>query len=78
MNDATRMQPAAGLAQYELCYWHLFETGHGFVFPCDSQGHVLVDELNERARRSYCDARARVGIELGWPRVERRSQGGQS
>ena len=78
MNDTTRMQPAAGPAQYELCYWHLFETGHGFVFPCDAQGHVIVDELSERALHSYRDARSRVGIEFGWPRVERRSQEGRS
>ena len=73
MNHTSRMQTAAGPARYELCYPSLFETGHGFAFPCDEQGHVIVDELSERGRRSYRDACDRVGTELGWPSVARRS-----
>ena len=77
MNDTSTMPPAAGSAQYELCHWHLFETGHGFAFPCDAQRNVIADELSERALHSYRDARSRVGIEFGWPRVERRSLEGR-
>jgi hypothetical protein len=73
MSNISRTPTAAGTARYELRYPHLFEAGHGFVFPCDAQGHVAVDELSERAQRSYRETSARVGTEYEWPHIERRS-----
>lgn len=73
MSNISGMPAAAGVARYELHYPHLFEAGHGFVFPCDAQGHVVLDELSERALRSYRETSARVGIEYEWPHIERPS-----
>jgi hypothetical protein len=55
---------------FQLCYRSLFHSGRGFAFPCDSQGHVDLDELSERARNNYLFARAMVGRELSLPAVE--------
>ena len=60
-------------AGYELCYRPLCEVGRGFVFPCDVQGRVALDELSERARSNYLYARAVVGRDFGWPLVQHRS-----
>jgi hypothetical protein len=74
MSNTTRTWPEAHALRYELCYRHLFEAGHGFVFPRDAHGHVAIGELSDRARRSDRDTATRAGIEYGWPQVERRSQ----
>ena len=60
MSDAPR---------YELLFACLFNPGRGFVFPCDAQGNVVVDELCERRRHNYFYARAVVGRELAVPMV---------
>ncbi|MBI2771434.1 MAG: hypothetical protein HYX47_17550 [Burkholderiales bacterium] len=56
--------------QYELCFRSLFNSGRGFAFPCDCQGHVDLDGLSERARNNYLFARALVGRELAAPEVQ--------
>ncbi len=55
---------------YELRFQSLFDSGRGFSFPCDSQGHVDLDGLGDRARDSYLYARAVVGLELATPAVQ--------
>lgn len=57
--------------QYQLRFQSLFDSGRGFAFPCDPQGHVDLDQLSERARNNYLYARAMVGRELSVPAVER-------
>ena len=54
---------------YELRFESLFHTGRGFAFPCDSEGHVDLNDLGERARENYLYARAVVGRELTTPAV---------
>jgi hypothetical protein len=66
MKDA-RSQPAG---PFRLCFRSLFESGRGYAFPCDGEGHVDLDELSERARLNYLYARAMVGRELAMPAVE--------
>jgi hypothetical protein len=57
--------------EFELRFQSLFDSGRGFVFPCDPRGQVDLDRLSERARINYLYARAMVGRELAAPAVER-------
>jgi hypothetical protein len=60
---------AAGQGCYELRFQSLFNARCGFVFPCDAQGTVAIDELCDRRRDNYLYARAMVGRELATPTV---------
>ncbi|HVZ44036.1 MAG TPA: hypothetical protein VHA82_09510 [Ramlibacter sp.] len=57
--------------EFQLRFRNLFDSGRGYAFPCDRQGHVDLDTLSERARNNYFYARAMVGRELAVPDVER-------
>lgn len=63
MNDAP-------LALYELRFRSLFDSGRGYCFPCDAQGHVDLDALSDRARDNYLYSRAAVGRDLAVPAVQ--------
>ncbi|HEX7889920.1 MAG TPA: hypothetical protein VF522_11215 [Ramlibacter sp.] len=54
---------------FQLRYLSLFDSGRGFSFPCDAQGHVDLDHLSERSRNNYLYARALVGREFRMPAV---------
>lgn len=56
--------------QFQLCFRSLFNSGRGYAFPCDPQGHVDLDHLSERSRNNYLFARAMVGRDLAVPAVE--------
>jgi hypothetical protein len=56
--------------EFQLRFPSLFDSGRGYAFPCDAQGHVDLDGLSDRARINYLYARAMVGRELGFPAVE--------
>ena len=56
---------------YQLCFRSLFNSGRGYAFPCDHEGHVDLDQMTERARNNYFYARAMVGRELTVPAVEK-------
>jgi hypothetical protein len=60
---------AACKSHYELRFTGLFNRGRGLAFPCDSQGHVDLDELTDRSRMNYFYARSVVGAELSVPIV---------
>jgi len=60
---------ASTLNQFELRFQSLFDSGRGFAFPCDPQGHVDLDRLSDSARNNYLYARAMVGRELAVPAV---------
>ena len=62
---------ASEQSEFQLRFESLFETGRGYAFPCDAEGHVDLDRLSTRERISYLYARAMVGRELGVPAVER-------
>ena len=62
MSDST-------LTHFELRFQSLFNSGRGYAFPCDSTGHVDLNELSEHARNNYFYARAVVGRELATPAV---------
>lgn len=57
----------ATVPQYELRFCSLFDSGRGYAFPCDPNGHVDLEGLSERARSNYHHARAMVGRELSVP-----------
>lgn len=52
-----------------LCYQSLSNAGRSLSFPCDAQGHVLLDSLSERARANYFYARRVVGRDYAMPVV---------
>jgi hypothetical protein len=58
------------LKEFQLCFRSLFDSGRGYVFPCDHRGKVDLDRLSERSRANYLFARAMVGRELTIPAVE--------
>jgi hypothetical protein len=59
----------ANTAHYELRFLSLFARGCGYAFPCDAEGHVLIDGLSDRSRSNYFYARVLVGNELSFPTV---------
>lgn len=71
MNTACIATPCpATMARFLLRFESLFQAGRGYAFACDERGAVNLQELPERQRRSYLDARNLVGLELGTPWVE--------
>lgn len=54
---------------FQLRYFSLFDSGRGFSFPCDAQGHVDLDSLSDRARNNYLYVRALVGRDFSVPTV---------
>lgn len=59
---------------FELRFQSLFHSGRALVFPCDSAGHVELDDFSENARANYLFARAMVGREYDLPRVTERAE----
>ena len=57
------------MTQFELRFQSFVESSRSFAFPCDPNGLVNMDELNDRARNNYLYARAMVGRELTVPAV---------
>ena len=56
-------------AHYEVRFQSLFNHGRGMTFPCDSEGRVDIDKMNEKLRNNYLFARAMVGREFAMPHV---------
>jgi hypothetical protein len=56
--------------RYEIRFRSLFQEGRGLSFPCDSEGHVQLDDLSDAARNNYLYARALVGREYATPAVQ--------
>jgi hypothetical protein len=56
---------------FQLRYFSLFDSGRGFSFPCDAEGHVDLDSLSDRARNNYLYVRALVGRDFTTPTVYR-------
>ncbi|HEX2012577.1 MAG TPA: hypothetical protein VJN44_16745 [Roseateles sp.] len=56
-------------SSFEIRFDSLFNAGQALAFPCDSEGHVDLDTLPERARNNYLFARAMVGRDFLAPRV---------
>ena len=56
-------------AGFELRFVSLFNAGRALAFPCDSKGHVVIDNLSERARANYFFARTLVGRDYATPAV---------
>jgi hypothetical protein len=57
-------------AEFSIHFPSLFREGQALAFPCDAQGRVSMDNLSERARENYLFARAMIGRDFGWPRVQ--------
>jgi hypothetical protein len=68
---SSRLQaPHADPRACTLLFRPLFERSRGFAFRCDEQGRVDMDAMNERTRNNYFYARAMIGRELDYPRVQ--------
>ena len=65
----TQPMPLSPAGAFQLRFQSLFKEGRALAFPCDSQGHVELDALSERARENYLYARAVVGREFATPAV---------
>ena len=59
----------ASAGSYEIRFQSLFNEGRALSFPCDAEGHVVLDSLTDRARDNYLYARAVVGREYAFPCV---------
>jgi hypothetical protein len=57
---------------YELHFAALGNLRHSLSFPCDAQGRVDMDALDERLLDHYLYARALRGHEYRFPEVRRR------
>ena len=67
---ALRTHPIhAAASTHYLFFGGLFPTVRSLLFPCDSGGHVEMDEMSERARENYLFARAVVGCDHRVPLV---------
>ncbi|SEL89363.1 hypothetical protein SAMN05216359_12221 [Roseateles sp. YR242] len=66
MNEIT--QGPDGTVTYELLFVTLHQ-GANFVFPCDPNGTVDLNDLTDKARHNYLLARALVGRDFAAPRV---------
>jgi len=67
--NTSKVQRTDGGARFELRYSSLSPLRCGYAFPCDAQGKVDLDQLNERARDNYLYARMAVGFDLQRPQV---------
>ena len=56
-------------AAFHLRFRPIFRGANEFTCPCDATGRVVMDELSERACRSYLFARAMVGRAYAPPEV---------
>lgn len=54
---------------YLLRFNSLTDAGRGFVFPCDRDGVVALDNLSERGRTNYYFAHALIGRDYAYPVV---------
>lgn len=59
-------------SNFEIRFQSLFHEGRALCFPCDENGRVAMDTLSDRARENYLYARAVVGREYAYPRVQPR------
>ena len=57
-------------AEFSIHFPSLFREGRALAFPCDAHGRVSMDSLSDRARENYLFARAMIGRDFGWPRVQ--------
>ena len=55
--------------RYEIRFQPLAAEGRTLAFPCDTNGHVDLDALGDRARNNYFYARVVVGREYRPPTV---------
>jgi hypothetical protein len=63
------MQSVLADACYRVRFQSLKDDRLVFEFPCDAEGRVELDGLNDRARIDYLFARAVVGGEFKRPAV---------
>jgi len=59
-----------GSPGYELRFHSPHGDGRSYVFPCDAQGHVDMDSLDEKARTMYLYARAVMEREPARPQAQ--------
>jgi hypothetical protein len=55
--------------RFELRFRSLFHEGRALAFPCDADGHVVIDSLSHNGRLNYLYARTLIGREFQTPVV---------
>jgi hypothetical protein len=58
--------------RFELRFDALSHVGRGFAFPCDAQGNVDLDELDDGLRTNYLYAHTLIGRDFAAPIVQAR------
>lgn len=61
---------AAERQDFQLRFQSIFDAGKGLAFPCSRSGAVDLDTFSRKLLNSYLYARASVGREYFFPRVE--------
>jgi hypothetical protein len=69
MDNFDQREPARFAARFELRFQFLFNPGRAMIFPCDSNGHVDLDSLSERARNNLYFVRTLIGRDYAVPEV---------
>ena len=69
MHAAAHAHANAQARAYVIRFESLFDGGRALAFPCDAEGHVVVDHMSEAARRNFERAQALVGREFATPDV---------
>jgi hypothetical protein len=54
---------------FELRFRSIYNEGRGLAFPCDAEGHVVIDSLSTKGRLNYLYARTLIGREFQLPVV---------
>ena len=65
----SKTSPVQAAASYVIRFQSLFHEGRALAFPCDREGRVDLDKVNERLRNNYLFARAMLGREFAMPVV---------
>jgi hypothetical protein len=73
MNACMSIAVSVGDDHYELRFKSLIDAAKTLAFPCDPNGKVDMDRLNDRARATYLFARAVVGGLFSRPEVHPRT-----
>ena len=67
MTHRTFPPSVLGPASVELRFVHRRNERESLAFPCDAQGRVDLDALDERRRNQYLFARALMGRDYAFP-----------
>lgn len=68
--DTLHLAPALAARTYLLRFTSFYNPGRGVSIPCDAAGQVDLDALSHGLRIAYLAARALIGHEYSYPKVQ--------